>query len=106
VFSVAQICNLPYRRISFCGTSSSASALELFGRSADYKSAIRRITNLRYEPALCAKYIRGVVSGTLTKLAGETPALRTTPRCTVAPGRGQFHLLTPITMDKVALISP
>lgn len=29
VFSVAQICNLLYRRIAFCSTSASASALEL-----------------------------------------------------------------------------
>src|SRR6266542_6641465 len=27
----------------------------IFGHSADFKSAIRQITNLRYEPALCAK---------------------------------------------------
>jgi len=27
-----------------------------FGRSADYKSAIRQITNLRYDAALCAKH--------------------------------------------------
>ena len=35
-----------------------SSALEFFGRFADYKSAIRQITNLRYEVALCAKHIR------------------------------------------------
>jgi hypothetical protein len=29
-----------------------------FARSADYKSAIRQITNLRYEAALGAKHIR------------------------------------------------
>jgi hypothetical protein len=40
VFSVAQICNLPYRRIAFCGASASASALEL--------SDALPITNRRY----------------------------------------------------------
>jgi hypothetical protein len=59
VFSVAQICNLLYRRIAFCAASASASALDLFGRSADYKSAIRQITNLRYEAALRANICRG-----------------------------------------------
>jgi hypothetical protein len=32
----------------------------IFGRSADYKSAIRQITNLRYEAALGAKHIQEV----------------------------------------------
>src|SRR5437773_1997041 len=57
VFSVAQICNLLYRRISFCGTSASASALEL--------SDTLPITNRRYgrlqicatTPRLCAKHL-------------------------------------------------
>jgi hypothetical protein len=40
VFSVAQICNLLYRRIAFCGTSARASALEL--------SDALPITNRRY----------------------------------------------------------
>src|SRR5262245_12611687 len=48
VFSVAQICNLPYRRIAFCGVGNCQHA-RIFGRSADYKSAIQQITNLRYE---------------------------------------------------------
>src|SRR6185436_4644767 len=67
VFCVAQICNLLYRRIAFCGASTLQRASEgrgsnwqgarTFGRSADCKSAIRQITNLRYEGALCAKHI-------------------------------------------------
>ncbi|MEO8425619.1 MAG: Ig-like domain-containing protein, partial [Verrucomicrobiota bacterium] len=40
VFRVAQICNLLYRRIAFCGTSTSASPLEL--------SDTQPITNRRY----------------------------------------------------------
>ena len=40
VFSVAQIGNLLYRRIAFCGTSASASALEISGALP--------ITNRRY----------------------------------------------------------
>jgi hypothetical protein len=40
-----------YRRIAFCGTSASASALEL-SDACDYKSAIRQITNLRYDGTL------------------------------------------------------
>jgi len=57
VFSVAQICNLLYRRIAFCGASASANCPRTFSRPADYKSAIRQITNLRYAAALCAKHI-------------------------------------------------
>jgi hypothetical protein len=48
VFSVAQICNLLYRRIAFCGTSASGNVLDLralcrlqIGDTADYKSALR-----------------------------------------------------------------
>jgi hypothetical protein len=40
LFSVAQICNLLYRRIAFCGTPASASAFEL--------SDALPITNRRY----------------------------------------------------------
>jgi hypothetical protein len=57
VFSVAQICNLLYRRIVFCGTWASAGGARTFDRFADCKSAIRQIANLRYEAALCAKHI-------------------------------------------------
>src|SRR5205823_3758806 len=86
---VAQICNLPYRRIAFCGrgkipesqepehacrlqigdTADYKSALryaelhsadaakypraENLNTPADYKSAIRQITNLRYDTQNC-----------------------------------------------------
>ena len=33
-----------------------------FGRSADYKSAIRQLKNPRYDAALCAKHIIGIPS--------------------------------------------
>jgi hypothetical protein len=39
---VAQICNLLYRRFAACWP------LEFCSRSADYKSAIQQIKNLRY----------------------------------------------------------
>ena len=49
VFSVAQICNLPYRRIAFCGPFASHGRLEhlplcrlQIGDTADCKSALRR----------------------------------------------------------------
>jgi len=54
---VAQICNLLYRGIAFCGTLASASALELSEAlpiTNRRYGAIRQITNLRYEAALFA----------------------------------------------------
>ncbi|MBI4662054.1 MAG: hypothetical protein HY735_24795 [Verrucomicrobia bacterium] len=44
---VAQIFNLPYRRIAFCGSANSLTGRNL-RRSADCKSAIQQIGNLRY----------------------------------------------------------
>src|SRR5258706_8455109 len=49
VFSVAQICNLPYRRIAFCGQVGKCECARTLGRlcrlqigdTADYKSALR-----------------------------------------------------------------
>jgi hypothetical protein len=72
VYSVAQICNLLYRRIAFCGTSASASAVEL--------SDALPITNRRYgRLQICAtrplsalnKYNAG---GTLTRNRPSQPS--------------------------------
>jgi hypothetical protein len=44
---VAQICNLPYRRIAFCQLRDNRGAKE-GPTPADFKSAIQQIVNLRY----------------------------------------------------------
>jgi hypothetical protein len=87
VFSVAQICNLLYRRIAFCGTSASAKRARTFGPSADYKSAIRQITNLRYEVALYAKHIPGRGSGWVAGLVDSQ-----TSEGSAAELSPQYHL--------------
>jgi len=48
---VAQICNLPYRRIGFCGAFSYFRRARSFGHPADYKSAIHQSSTLRYGPS-------------------------------------------------------
>jgi hypothetical protein len=54
--AVAQICNLLYRRIAFCGAPASSRALELSDALPITNRRYWQITNLRYEAALCAKY--------------------------------------------------
>src|SRR5258707_4216334 len=46
---VAQICNLLYRRFAICGASRNPWHMRVFVALADCKSAIRQITNLRYD---------------------------------------------------------
>jgi hypothetical protein len=46
--NVAQIFNLPYRRIAFGGALPASARHEFFAASADCKSAIQQIENLRY----------------------------------------------------------
>ncbi len=54
VFTVAQIYNLLYRRIAFCGRVGNDQRTRICRGFADYKSAIQQIANLRYEAELCA----------------------------------------------------
>jgi len=51
---VAQICNLPYRRIAFCGGGVVSKRATILPQPADCKSAIRPIANLRYGDAMLA----------------------------------------------------
>src|SRR5437588_11982255 len=55
---LTQIFNLLYRRIVFCGRPLKPRRPGTFGQSADYKSAIQQIENLRYVPNLCPRVPR------------------------------------------------